>query len=116
MCQIQTVADAAAVNPNDIKMLLANGLSTFSITGNPVFNNSPQSVLENPPDFPILCNWVSDNFTLAGEPFAKALRNYENCALVNNSLFRKLFSSFDSSTTFNEIFKVTSVPFFDSRI
>ena len=32
-------AAAAAVNPNGIKKLLANGLSTFFIKGNPVFNN-----------------------------------------------------------------------------
>ena len=29
--------DAAAVNPDGIKSLLANGLSTFFIKGNPVF-------------------------------------------------------------------------------
>ena len=31
-----SVADAAAVNPNSIKLLLANGLSTFPIKNNPV--------------------------------------------------------------------------------
>ena len=31
-----SVADAAAVNPNSIKSLLANGLSTFPIKNNPV--------------------------------------------------------------------------------
>ena len=30
-----SVADAAAFNPNGIKMLLANGLSTFPIKGSP---------------------------------------------------------------------------------
>ena len=52
-----TNTDAAAVNPNDIKMLLANGFITFCITGNPVFNNGPKSLPKKPPDFPILCNW-----------------------------------------------------------
>ena len=32
------VADAGAVNPNGIKTLLANGLSTFLIKDNPVFS------------------------------------------------------------------------------
>ena len=37
-----SVADAAAVNSHGIKTLLANGLSTFPIKGNPVFSNSPK--------------------------------------------------------------------------
>ena len=37
-------AAAAAVYPNGIKTLLANGLSTFSIKGNPVFSNGPKSL------------------------------------------------------------------------
>ena len=37
-----SVADAAAVNPNCIKTLLANGLKTFPIKGNPVFSNGPK--------------------------------------------------------------------------
>ena len=56
-----SVADAAPVNPNGIKMLLANGLSTFSIKGNAVFSMGPTSLPKNPPDWPILCNWVFDN-------------------------------------------------------
>ena len=35
------VADYAAVCPNAIKTLLANGLSTLFIKGNPVFSNGP---------------------------------------------------------------------------
>ena len=34
-----SVVDAAAVNPNGTKRLLANGLITFPIKGNPVFSN-----------------------------------------------------------------------------
>ena len=45
-------------------------------------------------------------------PFAKALRNFETCVLVNNNLCGKLFSSLESPTIFDERFKVTSVPFF----
>ena len=36
---VASVADAAAVNPNGIKTLLANDFSTFSIKGNPIFSN-----------------------------------------------------------------------------
>ena len=39
-------ADAAAVNPKGIKILLSNDLMTFFINGNPVFSNGPR----NPPD------------------------------------------------------------------
>ena len=53
-----------------------------------------------------------DNFILADEPFAKALRSFETCVLVNNNLCGKFFSSLESLTTFDEVFKVTSVPFF----
>ena len=49
-------ADAAAVNPTGIKTLLANGLNTFSIKGNPVFSNGPKSLPKNPSDYPMLCN------------------------------------------------------------
>ena len=75
-----------------------------------MFSNGPKSLLKNHPDCPILCNGVFDNFILAEEPFAKALRNFETCVLVNNSLCGKLFSSLESPTTFDEIFKVISVP------
>ena len=47
-----SVADAVAVNPNGIKTLLAFGLSTFPIKGNPVFSNGSKSVPKNPPDCP----------------------------------------------------------------
>ena len=68
-----SVADAAAVNPNGIKTVLANGLSTFLIKDNPFFSNAPQRLLKNLPHCPILCNLVFDNFILVDEPFAKAL-------------------------------------------
>ena len=48
---------AVAVNQNGIKALLANGLITFSIKGNPVFSNLPiRSLPRNPPDCTILDN------------------------------------------------------------
>ena len=39
-----SAADAATVNLNGIKTLLANGLITFFINGNLVFNNGPESL------------------------------------------------------------------------
>ena len=44
-------AAAAAVNPNGIKTLLANGCSTFFIKGKQVFSNGPRSPPRNLPDF-----------------------------------------------------------------
>ena len=67
-------------------MLLTNGLSTFFIKGNPVFSNVYKSLLKNPPDLPVLCNWVFDNFILAEELLAKALLCIETCLLLNNNL------------------------------
>ena len=77
-----SVADAAAVNPNGIKTLLANGLSTFPIKGNPVFSNGPWILPKYPPDCLNLCNWVFDNFILAEELLAKALEILGTWALV----------------------------------
>ena len=39
-----SVADTAAVNRNGIETLLANGLKTFFIKGNPIFSNDPKSL------------------------------------------------------------------------
>ena len=107
-----SVADAAAANPNVIKTLLANGLSTFPATGNQFFSNRPKRLSGNPPDYPILCNWVFDNLILADEFFAKALGSLETCVLVNSNLCGKLFPSLESPTMFDQSFKVTSVLFF----
>ena len=93
-------------------MVLANGLSTFFIKGNSVFSNGPESLHKNPPDCPISCNWVFGNFILAEYLFAKGLWSLETCVLVINNLCGKLFSSLESPTTFDETFRVTSVPFF----
>ena len=46
LCIAALVADGAAVNRNDIKTLIANGLSTFPIKGSPVFSNVPKSLLK----------------------------------------------------------------------
>ena len=97
-----SVADVAAVNPNGIKTLLANGLSIFPIKGNPVFTNDIKSLPKNPLDCPILCNWVFDNFMLAEELFAKASQSLETCVLGNENLFGKLFLSLESPILFDE--------------
>ena len=67
-----SAADAAAVNPKAIKTLLANGLITLFINGNPVFSNGPNNLLRNS-DCIIFDNWVFDNLISADELFAKDL-------------------------------------------
>ena len=93
-------------------MLLANILNPFPIKGNPFLSNGPKSLPRNPPDCPSLCNWVFNNFILAEELFANALQNFQTYVLVNNNLCRKLYSSLEPPATFDENFKVASVPFF----
>ena len=93
-------------------MFLPNALSTFPIKGNPVFSNGPKSLPQNPPGYTILCNLDFDNFILAEELFRKALQRFETCVLINNNLCGKLFSSLESPTTFDEVFKVSLVEVF----
>ena len=107
-----SIADAVDVNPNGIKTLLANGLSTFFMKDNPVFSDGPKNIPKNLPNCFFLCNWVFYNFILAKELFAKALRILEIFVLVNKNLCGKLFLSSESPTTFDESFRVTLVPFF----
>ena len=71
--------------------LLADGLSTFPIKGNPVFNDGSKSLFKNPPDCTILCGWVFDNFILTYEPFEKVYESFETCVLVNNDLCENYF-------------------------
>ena len=54
LCIAASAADAAAVNPKGIKTILAYGLITFFISGNPVFSNGSKSLPRNPPDCIIL--------------------------------------------------------------
>ena len=68
-------ASAAASNPNGIKTLLANGLITFFINGNPVFNNGPKSLL----DCIILDNSVFDSLIQFDELLVEF---YEDLQLV----------------------------------
>ena len=85
---------------------LFNDLRKLFIKGKLIFRNGRKNLPINPPGCPILCNWVFDNFVLAEEPFAKALRSIETCILVNNNLCGKLVSSLESLTTFDESFKL----------
>ena len=55
-CIPGSAADAAAVNPKGNKTLLAKGLITFFIKGNPVFSNGLRSLPKNPLDCIILDN------------------------------------------------------------
>ena len=91
LCTSASAADAAAVNPKGIKTLLANGLITFFISGNPVFSNGPRSLPRNPPDCIILDIWV--NLLLVDYLSARALRRFKTYLLVNNNLWKKLLSS-----------------------
>ena len=52
LCIRASPADTAAVNPKGIKTLLANGLITFFINGNPAFSNGSSNLPRNPP------NWI----------------------------------------------------------
>ena len=83
----------------------------FPIKVNPVFSNGPKNLRKNPPDCTIWCNWVFESFILADEPLEKALLI---CVLVNCNLCGKLFASWEFPTTFDEMFKVTLVPFFSA--
>ena len=95
-----------------LKRLSAKGLSKFPVKGNPVFIKDPKRLPKKNLDFPIFWNCVFDNFILADEPFAKALRRFGTCVLVKDNLCGKLFSSLESPTIFDEIFKDSSVLFF----
>ena len=50
--------------------MILSGLKMGFLCGFIITSN----MLINPSDCLILCNWVFDNFILADEPFAKALR------------------------------------------
>ena len=78
---VASVTDVPAVNHNGIKTLLASGLNTFFIKSNPVFSNGPKGLLKNLLDFPILFNWVFDNFLLAEELFAKSFTKLWNVCI-----------------------------------
>ena len=49
-CIPASTAHAATLNPNEIKILVANGLIIFFITGNLVSSNRPKSLPRIPPN------------------------------------------------------------------
>ena len=66
-------------------MLLANGLSIFPIKGKSVFIKGSRSLPKNPLNCSISDSWDFETSILVDEPFVKALRIFEKCALVNNN-------------------------------
>ena len=110
LCIPASTADAVAVNPKGIKKLLANVLITFFINGNPVFSNGPSNQRRNPPDCIILDNWVFDKLISVDKWFAKTLRRFATCILVNNNLWGNLVSL--SPIIFDDNVKTTLVSFF----
>ena len=110
LCIHASAADAAAINPKEIKTLLPNGLITFFISGNPVFSNRPSNLPKNPPDCIILDNWVFGNLISADEWFVKDLRRFETSLLVNNNSWGKFVPL--SPIILDNNLKTTSVSFF----
>ena len=104
---LASAADAAAVNPNGIKTLLASGLITSFINGNPVFSNGPRSLRKNPTDCII---WVFDILIPFDDLSAKVLRRFETCVLVYKNLWGKLVSSWP--IIFDDNLKTISVSIF----
>ena len=107
-----STADAAAVSPKGINTLLANGVITYFINGNPVFNKGPSNLPRNPPDCIIFDNWVFENLISVDELLENALRMLETCLFVNNSSCGKLPLSLESPIIFGDILITTSVSFF----
>ena len=90
-------------------ILLSHLLSYFKICFG--LNKSDKGS-RNPPNCNILDSLVFDNFILADELYAKALRRLETCVSVNKNLCGRLASSLESPITFDKRFKVTLVPSF----
>ena len=116
LCIPASAADAAAVNPNGTKTLLANGLITLFINGNPVLVNGPKSLPKNPPDCIILDNCAFDNLILVDVCLAKVLQRFKTCLLVSNNLWGKLVSSSELPIIFDDSLKTTSVSFFTADL
>ena len=68
-----SAADAAAISPKGINALLANGVITFFIYGNPVFNKGPDCI--------IFDSWVFENLISTDELLKKCLRNTRNLSV-----------------------------------
>ena len=86
LCIPASAGDAAAFNSKTIKMLLANGLITFFINGNPVFSNGPRSQPRNPDCIILNHNKVFDNLISVDKLFATAVQRFATCLLISNNL------------------------------
>ena len=87
---IPASADATTVSPKGINTLLANGVITFFINGNPVFSNGPSSLPRNPSGCIIFDNWVFQNLISTDELFENALRMLETSLSLSNNSCGKL--------------------------
>ena len=85
LCIPASAADAAAVSLKGINTLLAKGVITFFINGNPVFNKGPSNLPKNHPDCIIFDNCIFENLISTDELFGNALRIVEICLSVNNN-------------------------------
>ena len=72
-----SAVEAAAVNSNGFKTLLANDLSLFFIKDKPVFGNDPKILPKNAPNYVLLWKCVFDKIIkeLGDELFARARRS-----------------------------------------
>ena len=116
LCTPASAANAAAVNPNGTKTLLAYGWITLFINGNPVFNNGRSSLPRNPRDCIILDNWVFANVISVDELLGNVLQRLSICLLINNNSCGKLVLSSQLPIIFDDNLKTTSVLFFYCRL
>ena len=86
-----------------INTLLANGMVTFFINGNPVFNKGPSNLPRNPPDCIIFDNWGFENLESTHELFENALQILEICLFVSNNSCGKLVFSLESPIMLRDI-------------
>ena len=108
-------ADDAAVNHNGVKTLLANDLIKFFTKNKPASSNGPRRLPKDARECTIFDSRFFDSLILTDDLFAKALQSRETWLSVNISLWEKLFSCLESPITFDERFKITSVPIFISN-
>ena len=84
MCIPASAADAAAVNLKGINTLLAIGLITFFINGNPVFNKGPSNLPKKPPDWIILLICALESFILVDVLLLNSFLIFVFGLVVNN--------------------------------
>ena len=112
LCIPASDSGADAVNPNEIKTLLANGLIKFFINGKSAFSNGPRSLPRNPSGYAILDNWVFDILILVDDLLAKTLRRFPTSLLANNNLWGKLVAWPEFPIISDDTVKTKSVSFF----